>query len=726
MRKQGLSLSSRFSFITFLLFFLCLIPHPLSLVSPSFAEIKKDNKITINFVDVELPALTKFISEVTGKNFIFDERLKGKITVIAPSKLKPEDTYNLFISILRLKDFAVIPTGANTYKIVPSREAKAQGLEVFTERPPINENYSIRLVPVKYTSPSDALRVFRPLISPDGYMEVIGDFLLVVDSGLNIEKILSILDNIDKPVTVEDFETVYLKYSSADAITKTINDSLAQKGRAIPGQATLALRAVADQRLNAVILFGGKEIRDSIKRLIAHLDVAPKEVQGRVNVYFLENADATEMGKVLEGMLKGTQPGAARQTTVGTGVPQAPLFESGVTITPDKATNSLIIVASPSDYQNLVQIIKQLDKRRRQVFVEAMIVEASINKLRDIGIKWRAIKKINNEPVLIGGFGAVTSDTLNTIVSGMSGIGVGGMANFMNIDVTQSDGTIKTMSVPGLAALFSLDEFSGAVNVLSTPQILTSDNKDAEIVVGENVPFITRRESGPSGTLSVFSSVERQDVGIKLTIKPQITEGDYVNLDVYQEISSVQTASDNVLISVGPSTTKRSTKTAITVKDGRTVVIGGLISEREEERNEKIPFLGDLPVIGWLFKNENKTRTKTNLLVFITPHIVKEAEAMDRITKDKEKEFAVASSRYAEGELLVKFKDGVSDEKARSIIIRQGATLIKFIEEIKVYHIKLGKGQDVDNAVKEFLTIPEVQYAEPNYIFKVKNTKSLR
>ncbi|MEF9437574.1 MAG: hypothetical protein L0922_02040 [Candidatus Mariimomonas ferrooxydans] len=260
--------------------------------------------------------------------------------------------------------------------------------------------------------------------------------------------------------------------------------------------------------------------------------------------------------------------------------------------------------------------------------------------------------------------------------------------------------------------------FEDTINILSTPQILTSDNKEAEIIVGENVPFISKRERDITTTNTVLSSIERKNVGISLIITPQITEGDYVKLDIYQEISSVKEGSENIITSVGPSTTTRSTKTSVIVKDAQTVVIGGLIQEKEEDSIAKLPILGDIPILGWLFKHKSTTKTRTNLLVFITPHIVKDSEQLSKITKEKYEEFAIKEKHYIEGELMLKFKEDVSKEKTLEIISEKGASVIKFFEEIDIYHIKLRDDQTVEEAVTEFSTDPRVLYAEPN--FKVK------
>jgi len=298
------------------------------------------------------------------------------------------------------------------------------------------------------------------------------------------------------------------------------------------------------------------------------------------------------------------------------------------------------------------------------------------------------------------------------------------MGNFLDIPVTTTDAqgnyTTTTLTVPGFAALFNLNEFKGAINVLSTPQILTSDNKEAEIIVGENVPFVGQKESDPARPQSVFSTIERKDVGITLRLTPQIAEGDYVKLDIYQEISALKQESTVVVLTIGPTTTKRSTKTSVVVKDNQTVVIGGLMQEREEENINKVPLLGDIPLLGWLFKNKSVNKTKTNLLVFLTPHIVKEAEYLSKLTDIKRKNFAKAENMYAQGELLVQFKDGTSQERIAEILSAEGASVISVLKP-GPYHIRLRNGQDVSDAIKIFKTYQEIEYAEPNYIMKMQN-----
>jgi general secretion pathway protein D len=716
--------------------FIITLSMSVQLVLPSGSSaLPKNNEVTFNFVDVDLPVVTKFISDITGKNFIFDEKVKGKITIIAPSKLSIDDAYNLFASLLELKGFTLIPAGVNTYKIIPAVEAKQRGVQISTEGVPINENYIARLLALKYISADEALKFFQPLISKDGHISTFGpgNMLLVVDSGLNIEKILSILELIDKPSVTEVPEVIPLHHASADVIARVLNSGFGRdRGKSVPNQPVAeTATAVPDQRLNAVILFGDKGTRESMKALISLIDVPSPEAQGRINVYFLENADATDLAKVIEGILKGAQP--QRQAAAGTPQQATPFEEaSGITVTADKASNALIIVASPTDYQNLFSIIKNLDKRRRQVYVEAMIIEVSVDKIRTLGVNWRAAATKNGNPVAIAGFGTVDQTAIQNILQGLSGATVGGLGNFLNVPFTTvgSDGTVSTsvLSVPGYAALFNLSDFKDTVNVLSTPAILTSDNKEAEILVGENVPFISQSQTSvntavtTSGTTipGVLNSITRQDVGIILKITPQITEGDHVKLDIYEEISSVLAQDDQITISLGPTITKRSTKTSVVVKNNQTVVIGGLIQDNDEHTVTKVPVLGDIPLLGWLFKTKTVTKNKTNLIVFLSPHVIKDPETAAEITKDKLKEFATSSQQYKEGELVVKFKESVPPEKVSSFITKEGAMVLGFNEKTHVYQLRLKKGQSVEDAIEAFSALPEIQYAEPNFTIKIK------
>ncbi|MDP2689247.1 MAG: type II secretion system secretin GspD [Deltaproteobacteria bacterium] len=599
-------------------------------------------EITLNFVDVELASLIKIMSELTGKNFLYDESLKGKVTIIAPSKLSSDESLSLFVSALELKGFTIIPVGEAAYKIIPSSMVKQSGTKVMTDMAAARDDeYIVRLIPLLYLSTQEAFPVVQPLLSRNGQISVFGtrNALVVVDTAQNIEKVLKILSLVDIPPAAGVPEVIYLRYAQAEKVAEmlTVEEQRRTGGIKRAGAENGNSHIMADTRLNAVIVSNSIRDIEFYRKFISLIDVPPPEASSRINVYYLENADATDLAKVLETL---TRPGGAAAA------PGAPPeagaltqeIAGAISITPDKATNSLLIMASPADYQNLVQVIQKLDRRPKQVFVEAMIVEVTVDKALELGTRFRVTAEKDNAPLVIGGVGTIDSSTIQNILSGLAGFTLGGLGNFLSVPVTLPDGTTRNLTAPGFAALFSLSDFKDVINVLSTPHVLTSDNSDAEIMVGQNVPFLSKIERETTTTAQpLLQSIERRDVGIRLRIKPKISEGNFVKLDLYQEISAISPtrtggASDIIL-------TKRSAETGVVVKNNQTVVIGGLIQNRNTNNVTKIPFLGDIPLIGWLFRFESDRNEKTNLLVFITPYIVEDFQGLEGVKSRKKEEF---------------------------------------------------------------------------------------
>jgi general secretion pathway protein D len=591
--------------------------------------------VVLNFSDVEISTMVKFISDLTGKNIVMDDRVKGKISIFSPGKLSTEEAFSVFTSVLELKGFTVVPAG-KVYKIVPTALAKQSGMKLYTEqeRAPVNEAYTARVVTLESISAQEAVPFLQPIVSKDGYITSFGptNMLLVVDSAINIEKVLDILQKIDSNQSREGGELVYLKNASAESVAEVVREWLGSRSKSRrPGVPAAAGNQgissgvggliVPDTRLNALILFGTEQDKDDIKKLIALIDVPPLTSSSKVNVYYLENADATEVAKVLDGVVKGSAATATAPRQAGAA---ASPFEGGkISITPDKATNSLVIMASPNDYQNLLQVVQKLDRRRRQVFVQAIIAEITPDKLKDLGVQLGASGGgVKGNTAVAGAFDpfnfAGATDPAQAAVLAF-------LQSQLNNTNLQIAGNIKALNT------------EKAVNVLSTPTILTSDNKEAEIFVGQNVPFISTSSAVTGGI--VQQSVTRQDVGIKLKITPQISEGEYVKLDISQEISAVTGDKGQATDIV---TTTRSAKTSVVVKDKDTVVIGGLIQDQDQETVSKIPLLGDIPLLGWLFKTSHKERTKTNLLIVLTPRIIRGAEEMAEVTADQKQKFGEA------------------------------------------------------------------------------------
>ncbi|MDU0458885.1 MAG: type II secretion system secretin GspD [Geobacteraceae bacterium] len=594
--------------------------------SPALAAGKG---VVLNFNEVDISTMVKFISDLTGRNFILDERVKGKISVYSPSKLSIEEAYNVFVSVLELKGFVVVQSG-KVAKIVPSATARQSGFTLLSSDQvlPVNESYVAQVTKLENISAQEALTFLQPMVSRDGHISAFGpgNLILMVDSSLNIRKLHGLLQAIDTERSREGLEIVYLKNASAESVATTVRQWLSGSDSKPAGHPSATGgggtgNVLADQRLNALLVFGNESTKKAVRELVSKLDVAPPEASSKVNVYYLENTDATEMAKVLDGVVKGISAQAATVPgQAGAAAPHASPFDSGkITITADKASNSLVIMASPNDYSNLTQVIKKLDRRSKQVFVQVLIAEVSLDKSRELGLQSGVLGGgVLNKYLTVAGL----YDPLGTLGTIGSILTQGGT---LTPDVSASPVNLTSV-------LKALDK-NGLVNILSTPNILTSDNKEAEINVGENVPF---QGSATQSTIGTTTSVERKDIGINLKIKPQVSEGDYIRLDINQEISAVKDSKGQAIDLI---TTKRSAKTSVVVKDKETVVIGGLIQDTEDETIQKVPFLGDIPGLGWLFKTKTKTRKKTNLMILLTPRIVRDASDLMTVSDEQRSKF---------------------------------------------------------------------------------------
>ncbi len=518
------------------------------------AEVKREgNHITINFNNIELQAFTKFISDLTKRNFIIDDKVQGKVTIVSPTRISKEEAYQMFLSVLELKGFTAVETD-NVTKIIPSSQVRQSGIKVISDKEMDikGEGFLTKIFHLNYVSPAELTKTMQPMISKDGNV---------------------------------------ISYSPTNALI--ITDSFSNI----------------------------KKLTDVIRAL----DVEPPKGKGQINVYYLRNANAEDVAKVLMGIVSKIPGQAGAAPAAGMGRPS---FESGVLVTPDKATNALVITASPQDYETIKEVISQLDIRRRQVYVEAAIMEISLDKQRELGIEFRSVEKLNNNRVTsfggtnFGGMGAATT-------------GVEGFANILGLAVGIIKGTFTFRGIEylNIGALVRALQSETDVNILSTPNLLTMDNQKAEIMVGENVPFITGKSQGAGGV--TLTTIERKDIGITLRLTPQISSDDHVSLEIYQEISALAEAAGFDPSVVGPITTKRAASTTVVVKNAQTVAIAGLIRDNKSTIEHKVPLLGDIPLLGWLFKFQTKKADKTNLMIFLTPHIIKESEDADAILKEK-------------------------------------------------------------------------------------------
>lgn len=519
--------------------------------------------IALNFTNIDISALVKVMSELTRKNFIIDEKVAGKVTLMTPTKISQEEAYQVFLSALEIKGFTAVEDGMVT-RIVPTAMARQSGLKVLHDGDMRGEGFVTKLVRLTYVDPQDIVRTLAPLISRDGNLIAYPatNSLIITDSVSNIRKIES---------------------------------------------------------------------------LVRALDVAAPEGKGKINVFYLKNGNAEEIAKVLSSLVSRLPTQRARPGAPPQPAGAATILEGAVTITADKATNSLIIVASPIDYETIKDVIQKLDIRRRQVYVEAAIIEMGLTKSQELGIEFQAPIKSSSlaeNAATVSAAGGTNFGTIgNVVAEGPLGLAP---LNGLVVGAVKGTFTFNGREFLNVGALLRALQTDGDVNVLSTPNILTTDNQKAKIMVGENVPFVTgQTQNAATGAGSILTTIDRRDVGITLELTPQITSDDNVRLEISQEISAVTTTAGLNPNIVGPTTSKRMANTTVVVKDRETVVIGGLIRDNEIVSTSKVPLLGDIPLLGWLFRYKTTKIEKTNLMIFITPYIIKNEMDAEEITRSK-------------------------------------------------------------------------------------------
>ena len=623
-------------------------PAPAADPQKPLAQKTAGNRVTLDFRDIELTDLIQTISELTGKNFLYDETVRGKVTVVSPEGMTLDEAYQLFQTVLGIKGFTIVPTG-KVNKIVPVKGAKEANLPIVTEDQKASDQYITRLLRLENLDAATiAETVLTPLVPPTGNVVVYAptNTLLITDSAANIERLVKIIHELDQPGTARVLELISLQHASADEVAKICNDIFAQgtpavarRGRtdnASVGADFAPPKVIAYPRANALIVMANTEQLAAVKDVVAKMDRDTGGGYSSVNVYRLENADADTLAKTMNEILSGIRA----ETRVGQG--KGPISSSPVTITADKPTNALIINAKPEDYAAIKGLIEKLDVKRKQVYVEALIMELSMDATQKLGVSLQGAATVSDDGLVFGNsnFNNRTLSPKNPddflLGRAVDGLLAGGFFN--PITVTTPDGT--EISIPTLSVLINLSKTDGDVNILSAPRLLTSDNEEAEIIVGSNVPIITSRltDTGSRDGLAQSVSVERKDVALTLRFTPQVTEGDLVRLNIYQEMTDIVPFSPGLAASVGnpndvgPSFTKRVLRNTVLAENGRTVVLGGLIGTNVTENVTKVPWLGDIPFLGWLFKTKSTQEKKTNLLVFINPTIIRGPEDLARVT----------------------------------------------------------------------------------------------
>jgi general secretion pathway protein D len=605
--------------------------------------------VTINFVNADIPSVVKAIGERTGKSFIIDPRVTGSINIISPSPVSKELAYQILLSTLRVHGFAAIEEHG-VVKIVPEADAKTQGAVIDRTTAISGDRVVTQVFQLQNESAAQLVTVLRPLVAPNNFIGAYpgNNTLVITDYAENVKRIAKIIASIDLPTSTE-VQVLKLTHASAVDVANLLTRLMpeANANPMVPGsQPKLAIGV--EPRTNSLVLRADTPaLVTRVRTLVAGIDI-PTAANGNINVVYLRNAEATKLAETLRGLLSGgsstTNPSSpsvsANAGSAGISGTTAATTSGGSTsssIQAYAATNSLVIVAPDHVYNSLRTVIDKLDARRAQVMVEALIVEVSTSIASEFGIQWQDLSGLgrtasNGSTQIIGGtnFGSTGTNIISS-ASNLSTLGQG-----LNVGVVRGSITIGGQTVVGLTGLARALEADTKNNVLSKPNILTLDNEEAKIVVGQNVPFVTGNytTTSASSSTSPFQTIERKDVGLTLKVTPQVAEGGAVKLKVYSEISSVQ-ASNSAIKSADLITNKRSVESTILADDGEILVIGGLISDDTKNNESKVPLLGDIPVIGNLFKYQTKNRDKTNLMVFLRPYVLRDAKASHQVTSDR-------------------------------------------------------------------------------------------
>ncbi len=578
--------------------------------------------VSIDFNNVDINVFIKFMSELTGTNFVVDQRVKGKVTIISPSKISLTEAYKVFESVLEVHGFTTVKAGEVT-KIIPSPDARAKSVEtrLQQEARETDDKIVTQLIPLKYADVDEIKRLFTPMVSKSSVILAYSptNTLIITDVYSNINRLLRILNAIDITGIGQEISVIPLEYADATKLVNLLGTIFKTTGKPTKGAPEKTMTMVADERTNTIVMLANELDTLRVKQLISMIDKETPRGKGNINVYYLENANAEELAKVLQEVPTPEAKAAKGQ--------KPSVVSERVKITADKATNSLIIMADKEDFDVLQEVIKKLDIPRSMVYIESLIMEIDADKSFDLGVNWQAFGKITvdgKETAIGGGFsdGLISPEAL--------------LRGGATVGIISDPVEIAGITVSNIAAIINAVKTDDDFRILSTPQILTTDNEEARITVGENRPYQTRATTDESG--GTFESFEYRDVGKILKITPHVTEGRLVRMNLSLEVTNIDLASTLTTKSTLPVTQKRTVDTTVIVKDNQTVVIGGLIDESTTKNETKIPVLGDIPVLGWLFKSQSEDISKTNLYIFLTPRVIKNPAEADEVLKMKKSE----------------------------------------------------------------------------------------
>lgn len=589
-----------------------------ALALPATALAQQAN-VTPNYKDADIRQVIEAVGAVTGKNFVLDPRVKAQVTMLSSAPMTPDAFYEAFLSILSVYGFVAVPSG-NVVKILPDANARQfPGAEMTAEGGRLADDIVTRVIAVKNVAAAQLVPILRPLIPQYGHLAAhpASNLLIISDRASNVERMVRIIQRIDQEST-SDIELIRLENASAAEVVRVVT-ALGQ-GAKTEG-ATPAATVVADERTNSVLVSGDKTERLRLRALIAHLDT-PLQDGGDTRVRYLRYADAKDLATKLQAQYqKGGGAAAAGDKAAG-----PPAEKGDIVIWADESTNALIITAPPKVMKAMMAIIDKIDIRRMQVLVETLVVEVSAEKATELGVNW-AVADADFENVagvtrfdnpITGGGGIIG------LIGGISGDDAAATVSALGKGVTLGVGRISDSGTNFVAIINALAS-DADTNIIGTPTLVTMDNEEAEIKVGQEVPFVTGQytntgATGGNTSVNPFQTIEREQVGLTLKITPQINEGDAVLLKIEQILSALQA---NVRGAADLITSNRSITTSVIVDDGGTLVLGGLIQEDLTETQQRIPLLGSIPFLGQLFRMDSTQKKKTNLMVFIRPTILR-------------------------------------------------------------------------------------------------------
>ncbi len=603
----------------------------------------------LNVQDADIRDIIKQISLATGRNFILDDNVKGKITIISPKPVTKDEAYQTFLSALAVTGFTTVKGPAGVIKIVRLKDSIQYPIPTHVDSTPYTDSFVTRLIQLNNIGAVDMMNAIKALVSKDGniYAYPSTNTLIITDSGTNIDRLMKIIKELDQEGPQQVLEIVPVRNALARDVSQTLTTLFKQeKTKAQPKPGELeeldeVSNILADERTNSIIVLASKRAIERVRGIIARLDAKVASGQeGKIHVYYLKYAKAKQMSETLSALTAGAgqKPTAAPGGAAG-GAPKIAEFEGGIKVTADDATNSLIVTASAKDFQTIIdRVISKLDVPRRQVYIECVIMELELNKSRKVGVAGdggggglaRGFGQTFNAATAIGGALAGAGG-----LPGSSGI-LGGLISSRTVNLTMvgADGTSKTVSVPAFSAFLTALQTYGDTNIVSTPNVLTVDNEEALIEVKRDQPIPSATPaSATSATLT--QSYTFKEAGLTLKITPQISANSSVLLKVDEELSNFGAPVNFGNNQNIPTSKKRHIKTATVVSDGQTVVLGGLMEDQISNSQNKVPILGDIPLLGFFFRQTSKDLVKNNLLIFLTPHIMNDATDFTRILQTK-------------------------------------------------------------------------------------------